>query len=164
MDNVHTTSGFRSTDGRVRRRAKIACRNCNSRKVRCNVAAGLPCTNCLADGVECQVAPRKKRGYVGFKTVWKTDANLRPSSTTHVGFGTTTSRPERLSEPQTSPVGFQQSDLRRQHEDEARGQAANQSSIFASTDRGPAPVNRAALSYTGTVQGHPYRNDAADLA
>ena len=51
----------RTTNPRaVRIRSRIACQECNRRKIRCNVASGLPCSNCKHDDKACQVVPRKK--------------------------------------------------------------------------------------------------------
>ncbi len=44
----------------VRVRSRVACQECNRRKIRCNVANGLPCSNCKHDDKACQVVPRKK--------------------------------------------------------------------------------------------------------
>lgn len=41
----------------VKSRAPIACKNCRSRKVRCDIAfSGPPCLNCKLDHIECAVA------------------------------------------------------------------------------------------------------------
>ncbi|KAG5977246.1 hypothetical protein E4U55_006947, partial [Claviceps digitariae] len=44
-------------------RAKHACRECNSRRVRCNVTEVQPCSNCTSSGVECQVLPSRRGRY-----------------------------------------------------------------------------------------------------
>ncbi|KAK0629368.1 fungal-specific transcription factor domain-containing protein [Bombardia bombarda] len=44
------------------RRAVVACKACNARKVRCTVAlSGPPCANCTVDDIPCEVANRKRR-------------------------------------------------------------------------------------------------------
>ncbi|KAL7920603.1 hypothetical protein ACQKWADRAFT_297968 [Trichoderma austrokoningii] len=45
-----------------RNRSRVACQNCNQRKVRCDVVrtGGNPCSNCQRDGGSCVVLPRKK--------------------------------------------------------------------------------------------------------
>ncbi|KAL7958364.1 N-terminal binuclear Zn cluster-containing/DNA binding domain-containing protein [Trichoderma compactum] len=44
-------------------RAKHACRECNTRRVRCNVMEKQPCSNCLAAGATCQVLPSRRGRY-----------------------------------------------------------------------------------------------------
>lgn len=47
---------------RVAKRASVACKACNSRKVRCTVTlSGPPCANCSVDGIPCVVQSRKRR-------------------------------------------------------------------------------------------------------
>ena len=42
-------------------RARIACRQCRKRKVRCDIEPrGAPCTNCRLDAVDCVMCDRKK--------------------------------------------------------------------------------------------------------
>ncbi|CZR58718.1 related to cutinase transcription factor 1 beta [Phialocephala subalpina] len=42
-------------------RARVACRGCNHRKVRCDVTrTGIPCSNCVHEAATCEVLPRKK--------------------------------------------------------------------------------------------------------
>ncbi len=44
------------------RRAAVACKACNLRKVRCTVTlSGAPCANCVVDDTPCEVANRKRR-------------------------------------------------------------------------------------------------------
>ncbi|KAL7813209.1 N-terminal binuclear Zn cluster-containing/DNA binding domain-containing protein [Trichoderma aethiopicum] len=42
-------------------RAKHACRECNTRRVRCDVMERQPCSNCRAAGASCQVLPYPRR-------------------------------------------------------------------------------------------------------
>ncbi|KAG5920957.1 hypothetical protein E4U42_006021 [Claviceps africana] len=44
-------------------RAKHACRECNSRRVRCNVTEVQPCSNCASSGAECEVLPSRRGRY-----------------------------------------------------------------------------------------------------
>ncbi|PHH64501.1 hypothetical protein CDD81_4576 [Ophiocordyceps australis] len=44
-------------------RAKHACSECNSRRVRCNVTEKQPCSNCAAAGATCQVLPSRRGRY-----------------------------------------------------------------------------------------------------
>ncbi|KAG6000270.1 hypothetical protein E4U21_005631, partial [Claviceps maximensis] len=44
-------------------RAKHACRECNARRVRCNVTEVQPCSNCASSGVECEVLPSRRGRY-----------------------------------------------------------------------------------------------------
>lgn len=47
--------------GTPRVRARVACRGCNHRKVRCDVTrTGIPCSNCVYEAATCEVLPRKK--------------------------------------------------------------------------------------------------------
>ncbi|KAK2601629.1 hypothetical protein QQS21_004779 [Conoideocrella luteorostrata] len=56
----HSRSSSRSR--RPHRRAAVACKSCNARKVRCTVAlSGRPCANCAADGITCEIVQRKRR-------------------------------------------------------------------------------------------------------
>jgi hypothetical protein len=41
-------------------RAKHACRECNSRRVRCNVTEVQPCTNCAVAGAKCEILPSRR--------------------------------------------------------------------------------------------------------
>ncbi|KAL7797415.1 N-terminal binuclear Zn cluster-containing/DNA binding domain-containing protein [Trichoderma ceciliae] len=49
-------------DGR-KSRAKHACRECNSRRVRCDVMEKQPCSNCLTAGASCEVLPSRRGRY-----------------------------------------------------------------------------------------------------
>ncbi|KAK7432276.1 hypothetical protein QQZ08_001221 [Neonectria magnoliae] len=53
------------TDGipAKRARAKHACRECNARRVRCNVTEAHPCANCEASGAKCEVLPSRRGRY-----------------------------------------------------------------------------------------------------
>ncbi|UKZ49667.1 hypothetical protein TrVGV298_003915 [Trichoderma virens] len=44
-------------------RAKHACRECNTRRVRCDVMEKQPCSNCVAAGASCQVLPSRRGRY-----------------------------------------------------------------------------------------------------
>ncbi|KAG5941418.1 hypothetical protein E4U53_007410 [Claviceps sorghi] len=44
-------------------RAKHACRECNGRRVRCNVTEVQPCSNCASSGAECEVLPSRRGRY-----------------------------------------------------------------------------------------------------
>ncbi|KAM5380079.1 hypothetical protein ACJZ2D_003726 [Fusarium nematophilum] len=50
------------TTPRAFKRASVACKACNLRKVRCTVTlSGPPCANCSVDGIACEVLGRKRR-------------------------------------------------------------------------------------------------------
>ncbi|KJZ78517.1 hypothetical protein HIM_01908 [Hirsutella minnesotensis 3608] len=44
-------------------RAKHACRECNSRRVKCNVTEVQPCSNCAAAGAQCEILPSRRGRY-----------------------------------------------------------------------------------------------------
>ncbi|KAG6069664.1 hypothetical protein E4U33_004689 [Claviceps sp. LM78 group G4] len=44
-------------------RAKHACRECNSRRVRCNVTEVQPCSNCASSGAKCEILPSRRGRY-----------------------------------------------------------------------------------------------------
>ncbi|KAM0525305.1 hypothetical protein ACHAPE_000005 [Trichoderma viride] len=44
-------------------RAKHACRECNIRRVRCDVTEKQPCSNCLAAGANCEILPSRRGRY-----------------------------------------------------------------------------------------------------
>lgn len=44
-------------------RAKHACRECNTRRVRCDVTEKQPCSNCLAAGATCEILPSRRGRY-----------------------------------------------------------------------------------------------------
>ncbi|RSL51447.1 hypothetical protein CEP54_011413 [Fusarium duplospermum] len=47
---------------RPHRRAHVACKACNARKVRCTVTlSGPPCANCAVDNIVCEIQSRKRR-------------------------------------------------------------------------------------------------------
>ncbi|EXL67191.1 hypothetical protein FOPG_16668 [Fusarium oxysporum f. sp. conglutinans race 2 54008] len=48
--------------GRSYKRAHVACKACNSRKVRCTITlSGPPCANCAVDNIPCEMKTRKRR-------------------------------------------------------------------------------------------------------
>ncbi|KHO01633.1 uncharacterized protein MAM_00634 [Metarhizium album ARSEF 1941] len=49
-------------------RAKHACRECNSRRVRCDVTEVQPCTNCAAAGARCEVLPSRRGRYAACRS------------------------------------------------------------------------------------------------
>ncbi|KAJ4178674.1 hypothetical protein NW767_011444 [Fusarium falciforme] len=50
------------SNDRPHRRAHVACKACNARKVRCTVTlSGPPCANCAVDNVLCEIQSRKRR-------------------------------------------------------------------------------------------------------
>ncbi|KAF6818045.1 acyl-CoA dehydrogenase [Colletotrichum musicola] len=51
------------TDELKKSRAKHACRECNSRRVRCNVTERLPCSNCESANAVCEVLPSRRGRY-----------------------------------------------------------------------------------------------------
>ncbi|PTD02515.1 Cutinase transcription factor 1 alpha [Fusarium culmorum] len=57
-DSGHATSGTSK-----RARAKHACRECNARRVKCNVMQFNPCSNCEAAGTQCEVLPSRRGRY-----------------------------------------------------------------------------------------------------
>ncbi|KAK1969273.1 hypothetical protein LY78DRAFT_572423 [Colletotrichum sublineola] len=44
-------------------RAKHACRECNSRRIRCNVTERQPCSNCEASQATCEILPSRRGRY-----------------------------------------------------------------------------------------------------
>ncbi|KAL0775911.1 hypothetical protein CaCOL14_007198 [Colletotrichum acutatum] len=62
---VATTTGSSPPSAaavRTFKRAAVACKACNLRKVRCTVTlSGPPCANCSVDGITCEVLSRKRR-------------------------------------------------------------------------------------------------------
>ncbi|KAI0456520.1 N-terminal binuclear Zn cluster-containing/DNA binding domain-containing protein [Xylaria acuta] len=53
----------RSSETGKASRAKHACRECNSRRVRCDVTELHPCSNCRASNVVCEVLPSRRGRY-----------------------------------------------------------------------------------------------------
>lgn len=49
--------------GHKRSRAKHACKECNQRRIRCDVMDKLPCTNCEASQATCLILPSKRGRY-----------------------------------------------------------------------------------------------------
>ncbi|KAL0936923.1 uncharacterized protein CTRU02_209139 [Colletotrichum truncatum] len=50
-------------EGLRKPRAKHACRECNSRRIRCNVTERLPCSNCEISKSTCEVLPSRRGRY-----------------------------------------------------------------------------------------------------
>ncbi|OHW94402.1 cutinase transcription factor 1 [Colletotrichum incanum] len=50
-------------EGLKKPRAKHACRECNSRRIRCNVTERHPCSNCEASQATCEVLPSRRGRY-----------------------------------------------------------------------------------------------------
>ncbi|WQF80787.1 hypothetical protein CDEST_05801 [Colletotrichum destructivum] len=62
MSNPQNGALQPSASGRSFKRAAVACKACNIRKVRCTVTlSGPPCANCTIDGITCVVLSRKRR-------------------------------------------------------------------------------------------------------
>lgn len=61
MQSDHTRQAGRANPRNVRRRARVACTACRSRKVRCDVVNNWPCTNCRLDRADCQVPGARHR-------------------------------------------------------------------------------------------------------
>ncbi|PVH75076.1 hypothetical protein DL98DRAFT_14852 [Cadophora sp. DSE1049] len=61
MDDQQTGHQARRTS--APQRAKIACRHCNSRRVKCDVSQNQPCRNCKARGATCQVIESRRGKY-----------------------------------------------------------------------------------------------------
>ncbi|EXJ82703.1 hypothetical protein A1O3_06517 [Capronia epimyces CBS 606.96] len=137
MDNVRVADSLPPRTGRGRRRATVACRSCNARKVRCNVASvGRPCANCALDKVDCQVVPRKRRGHSnnvgGVSLVAPSGPEMR-SQQHSIDFGGLIGPPREIEAEARDP-----------------GDGAEHATAFLDPlhhDLGP--TNRAALSYTG---------------
>ncbi|RGP68538.1 n-terminal binuclear zn cluster-containing dna binding domain-containing [Fusarium sporotrichioides] len=55
-----TESGPVASGTSKRARAKHACRECNARRVKCNVMQCSPCSNCEAAGTQCEVLPSRR--------------------------------------------------------------------------------------------------------
>ncbi|GKT64009.1 cutinase transcription factor 1 [Colletotrichum tofieldiae] len=51
------------TEGLKKPRAKHACRECNSRRIRCNVTERHPCSNCETSQATCEVLPSRRGRY-----------------------------------------------------------------------------------------------------
>ncbi|KAH8421667.1 Transcription factor, partial [Colletotrichum scovillei] len=52
------------TEGSKKPRAKHACRECNSRRIRCNVTERHPCSNCETAQATCEVIPSRRGRYL----------------------------------------------------------------------------------------------------
>ncbi|KAK1983301.1 fungal-specific transcription factor domain-containing protein [Colletotrichum cereale] len=51
------------SEGLTKPRAKHACRECNSRRIRCNVTERYPCSNCEASQATCKILPSQRGRY-----------------------------------------------------------------------------------------------------
>ncbi|KAL7932521.1 hypothetical protein V8C35DRAFT_307305 [Trichoderma chlorosporum] len=60
MVSPHAASSSPAEVDGKKSRAKHACRECNTRRVRCDVMEKQPCSNCLAAGTSCQVLPSRR--------------------------------------------------------------------------------------------------------
>ncbi|KAG6240626.1 hypothetical protein E4U25_007661 [Claviceps purpurea] len=64
MPSVTGASSSSSAGPRPKKtRAKHACRECNSRRVRCNVTEVQPCSNCASSGAKCEILPSRRGRY-----------------------------------------------------------------------------------------------------
>ncbi|KAL6870354.1 N-terminal binuclear Zn cluster-containing/DNA binding domain-containing protein [Trichoderma novae-zelandiae] len=61
MKSPQTASPTAAESDGKKARAKHACRECNTRRVRCDVVERQPCSNCRAAGASCQVLPYPRR-------------------------------------------------------------------------------------------------------
>ncbi|OLN89987.1 Cutinase transcription factor 1 alpha 2 [Colletotrichum chlorophyti] len=61
-------------------RAKHACRECNARRVRCNVTERRPCSNCENAGTNCEILP-SRRGRYPRRSKKQKQAQASPSAT-----------------------------------------------------------------------------------
>lgn len=59
-DMTRLTTQQQDEHGRKRVRAKQACRTCNARRVKCNVAETQPCSNCQSTNSSCEVLPSRR--------------------------------------------------------------------------------------------------------
>ncbi|CAM1508936.1 Fc.00g026750.m01.CDS01 [Cosmosporella sp. VM-42] len=73
-----------ATNGIKKPRAKHACRECNTRRVRCNVTEVNPCTNCQTTGAKCEVLPSRRGRYPRRARRQKQHAQAASISESHV--------------------------------------------------------------------------------
>ncbi|KAL4948206.1 fungal-specific transcription factor domain-containing protein [Aspergillus filifer] len=69
-------------------KAKVACKSCNHRRVRCDRTEQSPCSRCRADGQECQPIDSKRGKYTSYLI--------------YIFEGVPESRPDAIIEPQSS--------------------------------------------------------------
>ncbi|KAF5581812.1 n-terminal binuclear Zn cluster-containing protein [Fusarium pseudocircinatum] len=84
-----TDSGSAASGPNKRARAKHACRECNARRVKCNVMQCNPCSNCEAAGTQCEVLP-SRRGRIQ-KRQTQSDASATTAASPGVQGGETIS-------------------------------------------------------------------------
>ncbi|CEJ89926.1 hypothetical protein VHEMI05740 [[Torrubiella] hemipterigena] len=64
-----------------RKRARQACTQCNSRRVKCNVTEAVPCDNCVAAGCKCELRESRRGKHPRTKTAQKPGkSTTEPSS------------------------------------------------------------------------------------
>ncbi|KAG5961246.1 hypothetical protein E4U57_007798 [Claviceps arundinis] len=79
MPSVTGASSSSSAGPRPKKtRAKHACRECNSRRVRCNVTEVQPCSNCASSGAMCEILP-SRRGRLEPAPAPSVSASLSPA-------------------------------------------------------------------------------------
>ena len=61
--NGHLSPSNSSTP--VLRRARVACKACNARRVKCDAADGQPCWHCRTRQTPCELIESKRGKYVG---------------------------------------------------------------------------------------------------
>ncbi|GKT50672.1 cutinase transcription factor 1 beta [Colletotrichum spaethianum] len=61
--SVKNTAPNMPIEGLKKPRAKHACRECNSRRIRCNVTERHPCSNCETSQATCEVLPSRRGRY-----------------------------------------------------------------------------------------------------
>ncbi|PNP57508.1 hypothetical protein THARTR1_02506 [Trichoderma harzianum] len=62
---------------RTKDRTRIACRRCNSKKVKCDAAPGVPCSGCQIAKVECILIDSKRGRYVRRKNIPPSEGQTR---------------------------------------------------------------------------------------
>lgn len=87
-------------DDHKRSRAKHACRECNLRRVKCDVMQKHPCTNCRSSQASCVILPSKRGRY----------PRKPRAATTGTTTTSTASAKQELSQPSSSPVSARRAD------------------------------------------------------
>ncbi|KAH6896678.1 N-terminal binuclear Zn cluster-containing/DNA binding domain-containing protein [Thelonectria olida] len=86
--NPPSDAGEHSPSATLKRvRAKHACRECNARRVRCNVTEANPCSNCQSSGAKCEVLP-SRRGRYPRKSRRKDQSTTTDTTGDHAGSST----------------------------------------------------------------------------